>query len=240
MSTKNPKKGLNKANVKTIKSCCPGACSQGFSLSRIAGLLFSEKLCYKTGMKNEIEAQFLDINKDDVRVKLSEIGAKMIKPETLMRRVVFYTGEHSFARVRDEGDKIVMTYKNVSNDRSIMGTKEVNIEVNSYDDAILFLKGCGLEIKAKQETKREIWRFGKVEICIDTWPWIPTFMEIEGPTEKSVWETAKKLGFDKKQAKYGSVDTTYRHYFGVDPEVVNQHTPEILFDIDPPEWANKK
>ena len=208
MSTKNLKKGLNKANAKTIKSCCPGACPHGFSLSRIAGLLFSEKLCYKTGMKNEIEAQFLDINKDNVRAKLSEIGAKMVKPETLMRRVVFYTGEHSFARVRDEGDKIVMTYKNVSNGRSIMGTKEVNIEVNSYDDAILFLKGCGLEIKAKQETKREVWQFGKVEICIDTWPWIPAFMEIEGPTEKSVWETAKKLGFDKKQAKYGSVDTT--------------------------------
>ena len=132
----------------------------------------------KITMKNEIEAKFLDIDMKDMRSRLTELGAKSVKPETLMRRVVFYTGEHSFARVRDEGDKIVMTYKNVSNDRSIMGTKEVNIEVNSYDDAILFLKGCGLEMKAKQETKREIWQFGKVEICIDTWPWIPTFMEI--------------------------------------------------------------
>ena len=89
-------------------------------------------------MKNEIEAQFLDIDKDDIRSKLKEIGANLEKPEVLMRRVVFYTGEHSFARVRDEGDKIVMTYKNVSDDHSILGTKEVNIEVNDYDDAILF------------------------------------------------------------------------------------------------------
>ncbi len=191
-------------------------------------------------MKNEIEAQFLDIDKDIVRAKLREIDAKLEKPEVLMRRVVFYTGEHSFARVRDEGDKIVMTYKNVSDDHSILGTKEVNIEVNSYDDAILFLKGCGLKIKAHQETKREIWKIGEVEICIDTWPWIPTFVEVEGPTETSVWETARKLGLSKDQAKFGSVDTTYQHYYGVEPDIVNLHTPEILFDMEPPEWAKNK
>jgi adenylate cyclase class 2 len=190
-------------------------------------------------MKNEIEAQFLDINKNEVRAKLEEIGATLVKPEVKMKRVVFYTGEHSFARVRDEGGKIVMTYKDVSDDHSILGTKEVNIEVNNYDDAILFLKGCGLKTKAHQETKREIWNYNNVEICIDTWPWIPTFIEIEGPTEESVWETAEKLGFNKTQAKFGSVDTTYQHYYGVDPDVVNLHTPEILFDMEPPEWVNK-
>lgn len=188
-------------------------------------------------MKNEIEAQFLDIDKEAMRIRLKEIGAKLEKPEVLMRRVVFYTGEHSFARVRDEGDKIIMTYKNISDKNSILGTKEVNVEASSYDDAILFLRGCGLEIKARQETRREIWSLDRVEICIDTWPWIPTFMEVEGPTEESVWEVAKKLGFGKDQAKFGSVDTTYQRYYGVDPDIVNLHTPEILFDIEPPEWV---
>ncbi|MBQ3310145.1 class IV adenylate cyclase [Candidatus Saccharibacteria bacterium] len=188
-------------------------------------------------MQNEIEAQFLDVNKTTIRQKLKSIGAKLEKPEVLMRRTVFYTGDHSFARVRDEGDKIVMTYKNVSDNHSILGTKEVNVCVDNYDDAILLLKGCGLKIKARQETKREIWHFDEVEICIDTWPWIPTFIEIEGPSEKSVWDTAKKLGLNKDQAKFGSVDTTYQHYFGVEPDVVNLHTPEILFDMTPPDWV---
>ena len=191
-------------------------------------------------MKNEIEAQFLDIDKNAIRKKLRAIGATLIKPEVLMRRVVFYTGEHSFARVRDEGNKIVMTYKNVSDDHSILGTKEVNIEVDNYDDAILFMQGCGLKIKAHQETKREIWTYDNVEICIDTWPWLPTFMEIEGPSEKSVWDTAQKLGFTKADAKYGSVDTTYQSYYGVDTDTVNLHTPEILFDMEPPKWAQKR
>ena len=188
-------------------------------------------------MNNEIEAQFLDINKDEIRKKLRKAGANLEKPEVLMRRVVFDTGPHSFARVRDEGDKIVMTFKNVADDHSILGTKEVNIIVNDYDDAILFLRGCGLEIKAHQETRREIWMLGEVEICIDTWPWIPTFIEIEGPTEDSVWSTAEKLGLDRKMAKFGSVDTTYQHYYGVEPDIINLHTPKILFDMTPPEWV---
>ena len=54
-------------------------------------------------MKNEIEAQFLDINKDELRAKLKEMGAKLVKPEVLMRRVVFDLGPNMFARVRDEG-----------------------------------------------------------------------------------------------------------------------------------------
>ena len=195
-------------------------------------------------MNNEIEAQFLDIDKDKMREKLKAVGAECKKPEVLMRRTVFYTGEHSFARVRDEGaGKIVMTYKNVFDDNSILGTKEVNVTIDDYENGILLLKSCGLKVKAEQESYREKWVLdlgeGEVEICIDTWPWIPTFIEIEGPSEKQVWEVAEKLGFDKSQAKFGSVDTTYQYYYGVDTDTVNLHTPEILFDMDPPEWVKK-
>lgn len=192
-------------------------------------------------MNNEIEAQFLDIDKESIRKKLKDNHAVLKKPEVLMKRTVFYTGNaHSFARVRDEGDKIVMTYKYVSDDHSILGTKEVNVVVDKYDDAVLFLESCGLKIKAKQETRREIWTIDDVEICIDTWPWIPTFIEIEGPSEEAVWKVAKMLGYSKEQAKYGSVDTTYQHYYGIDTDVVNLHTPEILFGMTPPDWAQKK
>ena len=192
-------------------------------------------------MNNEIEAQFLDIDKEEIRKKLKEAGAKLVKPEVLMRRVVFDTGPNTFARVRDEGEgKIVMTYKNVADENSILGTKEVNLVIDDYENGILFLKACGLESKAEQESYREIWTIGDVEICIDTWPWIPTFIEIEGPTEKSVWDTAKKLGLKRENAKFGSVDSTYRHYYGVEEDVVNFHTPRILFDMEPPEWVKAK
>ncbi|MBQ6510603.1 CYTH domain-containing protein [Candidatus Saccharibacteria bacterium] len=188
-------------------------------------------------MNNEIEAQFLDVKKDEIRQKLKKLKAKLIKPEVMMTRVAFSIAEHQFARVRDEGDKIVMTYKNVSDEKSILGTKEVNITIDNFDDGVMFLKGCGLKQSAYQESYRETWVLDDVEICIDTWPWLPTFIEIEGPTEKSVWDTAKKLGFKKSQAKFGSVDSTYQHYYGIDMDVINLHTPEIRFDMTPPEWV---
>lgn len=190
-------------------------------------------------MKNEIEAKFLDIDKDSMRKRLKKAGAVLEKPEILMQRTVFDTGKDSFARVRDEGDKIVVTYKRITDRHSMLGVKEVNIEVNDYDDTILLLCGCGLKIKARQETKREIWKLGEVEICIDTWPWIPTFIEIEGPSEESVWDAVAKLGLKKEDATIGGVPVAYRHYFGVEPDVVNFHTPEILFDIEPPEWVKR-
>ena len=192
-------------------------------------------------MNNEIEAQFLDINKNEIRKKLEEIGAKCVKPEVLMKRVVFDTGPNSFARVRDEGNnKIVMTYKNVADEKSILGTKEVNVVIDNYENGILFMKGCGLEPKAEQESYRETWEYGDVEICIDTWPWLPTFVEVEGPSEKSVWDTAKKMGLKKEKAKFGSVDSTYQYYYGVEEDIVNLHTPKIMFDMDPPEWVREK
>ncbi|MBR2836836.1 CYTH domain-containing protein [Candidatus Saccharibacteria bacterium] len=193
-------------------------------------------------MENEIEAQFLDINKDEMRQKLSGVGARLVKPEVLMRRVVFETGPHSFARVRDEGGgKIVMTYKNVSDEKSILGTREVNVVIDDYERGVELLKACGLKEKAEQESLRETWVFDTddeaVEICIDTWPWIPTFIEIEGPSEAAVWRTAETLGLNRETAKFGSVDTTYQHYYGVEPDVVNYNTLKILFDMEPPEWA---
>ena len=103
-------------------------------------------------MNNEIEAQFLGVNKEEIRQKLKNLKAKLIKPEVMMTRVAFSIAEHQFARVRDEGDKIVMTYKNVSDEKSILGTKEVNITIDNFDDGVMFLKGCGLKPTAYQES----------------------------------------------------------------------------------------
>ena len=190
-------------------------------------------------MNNEIEASFLDVNKDDLREKLKVAGAECIKPEIMMRRTVFDSGPHSFARVRDEGDKIVMTYKNFEDEDSIMGVKEVNLIVNNYDDAVKFIAGCGLEQKAVQETYRETWILDGVEITIDTWPWIPTYSEIEGPSEEAVWSVAERLGFKKEDAMFGAVDKIYNHYYGVDTDIVDFETPVINFEIDPPAWVLK-
>lgn len=182
-------------------------------------------------IKPEIEASFLDIDKDALCTKIKSLGGKLLLPETLMRRVVFNTSPHSFARVRDEGNRITMTYKYVD-ELSLSGSKEINLTVDSYDEAIAFVKACGLSPKAEQETKREEWQLDDVELDIDTWPGLPTFVEIEGPSEASVKSVAKKLGFRMEDAHYGSVDQVYKYYYGVDNDAVNT-CPVINFSSLP-------
>ena len=188
-------------------------------------------------MNLEIEATFVDIDKTKLRAKLKSLGAKLIQPEILMRRIVFDISHTSFARVRDEGNRITLTYKNHFS-QDITGTEEINVEVNDYDSAIAFLKAVGLKAKAIQETYREEWELDGVEIDIDTWPWIPTYVEIEGPSAEAVTSVSQKLGFDMNDAHYGSVDEIYKLYYDVTNNDIN-YCPEIKF-TDTPDWLAAK
>lgn len=189
-------------------------------------------------MKLEIEATFVDINKDLLREKLKSLGAKLLQPEILMRRVVFNVGPHCFARVRDEGNRIVLTYKNhFAHD--LTGTEEINVEVSDYDDTIAILKACGLEVKSEEDSYREEWEFNGVEIDIDTWPWIPSYVEIEGKTTEDVEHVANLLGFDMKDTIIGSVDEVYKLYYDVTSELINFKLPVIKFTDAPNSVAEK-
>lgn len=187
-------------------------------------------------MKPEIEAKFVNIDKTELRAKLQQVSAKLVQPEILMRRTVFDTGKDSFIRVRDEGKRIEVTYKRID-ELTITGAKEINLYVDDYDRAIEFIKVCGRKVKAEQETLREKWKLDDVEIDIDTWPWIPSTVEIEGQNELDVAKVVKKLGFDMQNAHYGSIDKIYKLYYDVTDDDIN-YCPEIKF-TPVPEWLEK-
>lgn len=135
--------------------------------------------------------------------------------------------------------KVTLTYKQLD-DRTLHGTKEVEVVVNDFDKTCEFLTAIGLHAKAYQETKREKWKFGDVEITIDTWPWVPTFVELESPKEESLKDVAKLLGLEWDNAMHGSVETVYQmHYDFTESEI--DHWDSITF-IPEPDWllAKKK
>src|ERR1700689_3441192 len=79
--------------------------------------IFKDKICLigscecTIGAGTEIEARFLNVDPDDIRKKLIEIGAKQVYEDRAFRRTA-YALENSYARVRDEGDgQITMTVK---------------------------------------------------------------------------------------------------------------------------------
>jgi adenylate cyclase class 2 len=163
-------------------------------------------------MKTEIEVKFVDVDIDEIRSRLQAIGAECAQPMRAMRRQVFYLVDRSkdaYVRVRDEGDKVTMTYKQFE-EAGLHGAKEIEVVVSDFADAIDIISQSGLEQKSYQETRRETWHIGTTEVVIDEWPWLRPFIEIEGQSEADVREVAAKLQFDWNDAVFGAVTAAYR------------------------------
>lgn len=186
-------------------------------------------------MNIEYEVKFINIEKDDIRKRLKKIRAKLVRPEYFQKRVVFnlpkgYRKEHSWLRVRDEGDKITMALKSITGEKGIERQKELEIQISDFKIAKELLSSIGCEEKAYQETKRELWMLGNVEITIDEWPFLLPFVEIEGKSENDVKKISKKLGFNYSEGIFGAVDILYSNKYNVSPDKINNNTEKIVFN----------
>ncbi len=192
-------------------------------------------------MKIEYEATFINVDKEKIRKKLKEVGAKLVKPEFLQKRVVFnlpkgYEIKGGWLRIRDEGDRITMSLKIVDGNK-IENQREICLEVDDFQKTELLLTTIGCERKAYQENKREIWTLENVEITINEWPFLEPFVEIEGDSESVVKKTAEKLEFSYKEALFCAVDTLYNKKYGVSFSIINK-IPKITFKDKNP-FTNK-
>ncbi|MEK7567455.1 MAG: CYTH domain-containing protein [Patescibacteria group bacterium] len=188
-------------------------------------------------MNIEYEATFVDVNKDDVRKRLKEVGAQLIRPEYLQKRIPFHLpkekrSDNAWARVRDEGDKITMSLKIVDGDK-IENQKEISLNIDNFDEAVKFLKAIGCEPKSYQETKRELWKLDDVEITIDEWPFLEPFVEVEGKSEIAVKNVSEKIGFNYDKALFCAIGKLYQIKYGVHLDQIN-NAKKIVFDMDNP------
>lgn len=190
-------------------------------------------------MQIEYEATFADINKDEVRDRLQKAGGRLIKSEFMQKRRNFNLPKGNeiaggWMRVRNEDDKITMSLKVVNDNLKIEDQKEICLKVDSFENAQDFLMAIGCTKKAYQESKRELWDLDGVEVCIDEWPYLEPFVEIEGSSEEAVKNVTQKLGFDYNQALFGAVDAQYEMKYGISKRTVNNVIPEITFSGENP------
>lgn len=190
-------------------------------------------------MEIEFEATFLDIEKEDIIKRLKNAGAELAKPEFLQRRYTFNLPkgfddyEHCWARVRDEGDKITMTYKEIKGD-NIEDQKEITLEINDFEVGKEFLEKIGCKFKSYQETKRELWKIDDVEVCIDEWPFLEPYVEVEAKSEEKVKQISERIGLDYSKALFCSATKIYFMKYGVPIKEINNHVPRITFNMENP------
>jgi adenylate cyclase class 2 len=196
-------------------------------------------------VQTEIEAKFLSVDHESMRVKLRSAGAVCKNPERLMSRKNYDfpdmrlgNEKRAWVRVRNEGDKVTMSYKQLD-DRGLHGTKEINLTIDSFEQADAFLEAIGLKMQSYQETKRESWSLGDVDIELDEWPWTEPYLEMEGPDEASLRKVADQLGLTWSEAVHGSVEVVYRAEYDVTDEQVDA-IPVITFETPLPEVLSSK
>lgn len=171
-------------------------------------------------MQTEIEVKFIDVVIDDVRQRLKSAGAELVQPMRNMRRALIEEEHHSeqnmFIRVRDEGDKVTLCLKKKTKsleESTIDSTYEIETTVGDFDKTLEIFRVAGWHYMTYQESRRETWQLGEVEVVIDEWPWIKPYIEIEGPDEDSVRRVANQLGYDWNEAMFGSVDVIYKRKY---------------------------
>lgn len=174
-------------------------------------------------MQAEIEAKFLNVDLDTVREALKASGGELQQPMRLMKRALIekdhHFENHSFIRIRDEGDKVTLTYKKRGHRDAnrIDNTAEIEVDVSDFDKTVELFKEAGWEYKTFQESKRETWHLGDVEVVIDEWPWIEPMVEIEADSEEKVRQTAETLGFDWGDAMFSHIDAAYQTKYDFAP-----------------------
>lgn len=202
----------------------------------------------RNDMNTEIEVKFADIDIEQIRARLTDASAKCIQPMRLMKRALIeephHEQENAFIRIRDEGDKITLTFKRRSDQlgAAIDNTKELEVEVSDFDKTVQLFSEAGWKYKTFQESRRETWELDGTEVVIDEWPWLHPYIEIEGESEAAIKAVAKKLGLNWSEVIFSHIDTLYERQYEFKDGVRGViDLPEVRFDMPvPPQFAPRE
>jgi len=182
-------------------------------------------------MNTEIEVKFCGVDHEVVREKLKSIGGECKSPMQLMRRVVIETSDihkkGGYMRVREQNGVSTLTYKQFDA-LSVDGAKEIETTVDDFDAMAAIFRALEPTRYSYQESKREVWHVGDVEVVLDEWPWLKPYIEIEGQSEEALRDVAGKLGFSWDNAVFGDVMVAYRLEY---PHLIDKQTVGDLEEV---------
>src|SRR3989344_7471641 len=133
-------------------------------------------------MKQEIEARFLEIDKNALVEKLRMLGA-LDQGEHVLEEVIFYDPalrwrdvERRFLRLRKKAGAVELTYKHNSEER-IDSAREIEFGVEDFLKTRDFFETIGFVPYRFQQKKRNTFRYGNVIVDIVTWPRVTAYVE---------------------------------------------------------------
>lgn len=167
-------------------------------------------------MKTEIETRFLEIDKDKLFLRLKELNATD-RGEIKLDEIIFYDKnfewlkENKLVKLRKQNDTIKLIFKN-NKEQKVDSAKEIEFAVSKFDEAKDFLEAIGLIAYRIVEKYRHSFQLDNVIIDIDTWPKIPTYVELEGDSVEDLKLVAQKLNLVWDNRFDGDPRFVYKKY----------------------------
>lgn len=155
----------------------------------------------------EVEVKILDINVEEIKKKLLELGAKKIFDGKIHYKTFdfsdnFLRNKRQHLRVRKMGDKVEVTHKGTP--EQVDGFKirrEIETHVEDFDAMCEIFEKLGMSRVYEAEKLRQTYKLENAKIEFDTYPGIKTYLEIETSDEKELMKTVQALGFTMDQTR---------------------------------------
>lgn len=129
---------------------------------------------------------------------------------------------NKWVRVRQTNGKTTITVKHIlnpdretTNNGDVQKVLETEMEVSSIEEANSMLEQLGFSFRNYQEKNRATYDVNGVEVDIDSWPLIPTYIEIENDSTELIQSTIKKLGLQNHEIVSCNTADIYNKY-GID------------------------
>jgi len=160
-------------------------------------------------MSTEIEAKFKVDQLAPYAEALQELPARFLA-QIVQRDHFFDQPDHRLKnsgcglRLRQEIQpdltKSLLTFKGPrQKDSPYKKRREVEFAVSDFAGARELLLALGYEQIITLEKTRSLWLLDECSICLDAVAELGSFIEIEGPTESAISQTAAKLNLDKQR-----------------------------------------
>ena len=169
----------------------------------------------------EIEVKFLNIDPASIESKLKAIGAERMFEKLYRRKVFDYPDlrlhkKGAWIRLRDEGEKITLTYKERIGMKTFDGKtdddsmEEIEINVSDFNKTAELLNKIGFIEKFYQENRRIKYQLDDIEFDIDFWPQLDPYLEIEAPSWEKIDEAIKLLELNPENKRIFSTTQIYK------------------------------
>lgn len=157
----------------------------------------------------ELEVKILDIRIEDIRAKMKEVKAPLVKNEMQQNLIYDFPDrrlldEKGYARIRvvvdtaSKKETVFMTTKRLISNDVFKKMEEYETIIESKEEGIGIFETLGLQLMENIKKSRESYRFkdSLIEIDINEKTFVPfPYLEVESPSEEELEEVVTLLGY---------------------------------------------